>query len=194
MRGRRPSRARAPLFAGFMQREQLRVSFSRIPCCRGFFPIPIHQQIHLARQARQGRHQNFAGVIFQDQFRDEDRIAQIRKRVVESLARVGAAKRFKVSASRGTNQHSYPVVSVRASRALLRSRSVSLRHDFDPKLLTPVTFQCDVSLNMSCCEVPFLLRSRMTAASTSALEGVGEILNVSWSQSFLSAQISSSAR
>jgi len=77
-------------FARRMQREQARVTFARLPF-RG-----IGEHVHLAREAREGRHHRAASVIFHDELRDENRVGEIWKRVAEALSRVYAAQRVKI--------------------------------------------------------------------------------------------------
>lgn len=48
----------------------------------------VHQQIHFARQSRQRRHSHAPRIIFQHQLRNKNRIAQIRKWIVECLPRM----------------------------------------------------------------------------------------------------------
>jgi len=56
----------------------------------------IHQQIHLAGEARERGHHGAAVVIFDDEFRNENRIGEIGERIVEALRRVHAAERVEV--------------------------------------------------------------------------------------------------
>ncbi len=106
------------LFASCMQRKHLRVAFPAIarssapaqsagcrmclrPRLRNTFPVlsraSTDEQIHLARQSRQRRQRHAPGVIFQHQFRNKNRIAQIRKRIVESLTRMNLSERIQVT-------------------------------------------------------------------------------------------------
>ena len=73
-------------FAGAVQREQAREAVARGAC------VGIGEQIHLAGEARERSHHGAAGVIFQDELRDKDGVAQIREGVVEALSGVHAAK------------------------------------------------------------------------------------------------------
>jgi len=88
------------LLAGAMQLEQSRVTFARVPC------FGIGEQVHFAGNARERRHHRAAGVVFDDELRDENRICEIRERVVEALARVHAAQSVKIGFGVGADEHS----------------------------------------------------------------------------------------
>ena len=77
-------------FAGRVQCEQTRVTLARRRRRR------IGEQIHLARKPRKRRHHGLARVILNDQLRDENRVGQVRKCVVEALPRVHAPQRVKI--------------------------------------------------------------------------------------------------
>lgn len=87
------------LFAGAMQLQEARVTFARIPCSG------IGEQVHFAGNARERRHHRAAGVVFDDELRDENRIREIRERVVEALARVHRAKSVEIGFSVSADAH-----------------------------------------------------------------------------------------
>lgn len=63
-------------------------------CGGGAFPV--NEQVHLAGKPRERRHYGAAVVIFDDELRNENRIGQVRERVVEALGRVHAAQRVEI--------------------------------------------------------------------------------------------------
>ena len=82
---------------GFVQREQARVAFARRA------GVGIGEQVHLAGDTRERCADGAAGVIVNDELRDEDRIGEIGERVVEALARVDATERVEVIGGVGAN-------------------------------------------------------------------------------------------
>ncbi len=85
-------------FAGAIELGEPRITLARLP-----FP-GIGEQVHLARQAGERSHHG-AARIFDDEFRNEIRVGEVRKRVVEALARVHAAQRVEVGFGVGANVH-----------------------------------------------------------------------------------------
>jgi len=59
----------------------------------------VDEQVHLAGEARERGHHGAAVVIFDDKLRNENRVGEIRERVVEALRRVHAAERVEVGFS-----------------------------------------------------------------------------------------------
>lgn len=106
------------LFAGAMKRQQVRVTLLSTGCFCALIPCPgaigvalavtlaisINQQIHLAGKTRERCHHR-AAAVFYNQLRDENRIAEIRKRIVEALARVYAAQRIEIGLGVFANEH-----------------------------------------------------------------------------------------
>jgi hypothetical protein len=91
-------------FAGGVQREELRQAFARIP----FSALAaVHEQIHFAGEARERGHRDAAGVVFDDEFRNENRVGEIWERVIEALACVHAAERVEVGGSVFADEQEY---------------------------------------------------------------------------------------
>ena len=65
----------------------------------------VNEHVDLASQACERSHYWLAAIVFQDQFGDENRVRDIRKRVVVSLACVHAAQRIKISLGVSTDWH-----------------------------------------------------------------------------------------
>jgi hypothetical protein len=105
------------LLGGAMQREQASVAFARLLFGRIFlrrlpFPVAVlrarsrvHQQIQLAGEPRERSHGHRAGVVFDNKLRNEERVIEIRERVIEALARVDAAQRVQISRRVFTDEH-----------------------------------------------------------------------------------------
>lgn len=84
-----------------LEGNKLRQASTRMGILGGAIPCPrfrlrtVNQQIDLTCESRQGRHYHIA-VVLDDELRDEDRVIEIRKTVVETLARVHATQRIQV--------------------------------------------------------------------------------------------------
>lgn len=85
-------------FALGVESEKASETVARLPCSG------IGEQIHFAGKACERRHYSVAGIV-DDDLRNEDRIVEIRKRIVEALRRVHAAKGIKVGFGVGANKH-----------------------------------------------------------------------------------------
>lgn len=97
-------------FAGAMERNQMRVTFTRPRLAGAAIPFPfeilaIHEQVHFAREARKRRHYGAAAVILDNQLRDENWIGEVRERVVESLAGVHAAQGVEIGVGVFADEH-----------------------------------------------------------------------------------------
>jgi hypothetical protein len=84
---------------GFVQREQARVAFARRA------GVGIGEQVHLAGDTRERCADGAAGVIVNDELRDEDRIGEIGEGAIEALARVDATERVEIGGGICANVH-----------------------------------------------------------------------------------------
>src|SRR5690349_16424249 len=78
-------------FSGYVQRSNSRITVARRPCRR------ISEQVHFARQTRKRGRYNSARFVFNHQLRDKNRVVDIRKGIVKSLARVHLLQRLQVA-------------------------------------------------------------------------------------------------
>jgi hypothetical protein len=88
-------------FAGGVQGEKLAPALARIP----FSAFAIDQQIDLAREACERGYDGAVGIVFDDELRDEDRVGEIRKRIVEALGGVHGAEGGEIGFGVGANEH-----------------------------------------------------------------------------------------
>ena len=88
-----------------MERQKMRVTFARIPRPFRSAFVTIYEEIHFARQSRERRHHRATVVVFDDEFRNKDRVREIRERVVEALARMHAAQRVEISGRVFADEH-----------------------------------------------------------------------------------------
>ncbi len=89
-----------------MQRKHLSIAFPAIVLSSA----AVHQQVHLARQSRQRRHRHAPGIIFQYQPRNKNRVAQIRKWIVESLTRMNPPESIQVIFRIFADSHGCPIL------------------------------------------------------------------------------------
>ena len=85
--------------AGVVERDEARVAFARQA------GAGVGEKIHFTGKTRERGHYRAARVVFDDELRDENRIGEIGKRVVEALPRVELAENVEVGGGVGADAH-----------------------------------------------------------------------------------------
>lgn len=82
-----------------MKRDEAAVSFARRSRGR------IGEHVHFAGKPRERRHHCAAHIVFHNELRNENRIGDVRERVVETLQRVKSAEPVEISFRVGADKH-----------------------------------------------------------------------------------------